>query len=105
MPVSAQKQSKTSAYSRQQNSSITSIALMLSDVRDFVLAPEQQRNGFRRDEQCIGNRVQQCVGVRMTEQTAAVRDRDTAEDQFASRHQGVAVITLADAKWKWIHAR
>ena len=59
----------------------------------------------RRAEQRIGNRVQQCVGIRMTEQTAAVRDRDAAEDQFTSRYQGVAVITLADAKWKWIHAR
>jgi hypothetical protein len=51
----------------------------------------------RRAEQRIGDRVQQRVGVRMTEQAERVRDVDATEDQPAAGNQRVNVATLADA--------
>ena len=52
----------------------------------------------RRAEQGIGNRMQQHVSVRMSEQTGSMRNRHAADNQFSVFNQSVAVVTLTDTK-------
>jgi hypothetical protein len=51
-----------------------------------------------RAKQGIGDRVQQHIGVRMTEQPLMVRNLDAAENQFATGRKGMHVESLADTK-------
>ena len=60
-----------------------------------VAANIAQRDGA---EERIGNRVQQRVGVGMTEQPGCVRDFHAAEYQLAAFNQPMHVVTLPDSK-------
>ena len=55
-----------------------------------------------RTEQRIGNRMQQRIGVGMTEQAGGVGNLDPAENQLAAFDQFMHVVTLPDPK---IHLR
>lgn len=55
----------------------------------------------RRAEQCVGDRVQQYVRVRVAEQAALVRNRHAADDERAPRNELVHVVALSDSE---IHA-
>ena len=58
----------------------------------------------RRAEQCVHNGMDKHVRVRMTEQTAAVGNRDPAENQRSTFNQPVYVITVPDAEGERRHA-
>ena len=60
-----------------------------------MLADVTQRG---RAEECVGDGVEQDVGVRMPVQPPIVRDLDAAEDQATSRRKAVSVVADADPK-------
>ena len=57
-----------------------------------------------RAEDCVGDRVQQHIGVGVAEESALERDLDAADDQSTSRHQRMNVETLSDAKCCHVNA-
>ena len=50
----------------------------------------------RRAEQCVGNRVQQRVGIGMSEQAFFKRNVYAAENQIAAFDELVDIVTLSD---------
>lgn len=47
-------------------------------------------------EQCVRNRVQKHICIRMPEQTARIFDLHAAQNQISAFHQAVHVIAVAD---------